>query len=86
MIPQQIFLLHRHILALLTGVVGGLIPNNKSNINPLLMGFILSILLTKIAFGDYDKGYQWSFNDIWFVLIVGGEGALGAFIGEKLFG
>ena len=50
------------------------------------MGFMLSILLTKIVFGDYDKGYQWSLNDIWFVLIVGGEGALGAFISEKLFG
>ena len=86
MIPQQIFLLHRHIFSLIIGFLSFFIPNDKSNINPLLMGFILSILLTKISFGDYDKGYQWSINDIWFVLIVGGEGALGAFIGEKLFG
>lgn len=76
--------MERHILALLAGFVGGLLPNNKSNIHPLLMGAILSILLTKIIFGDYDTGYQWSIKDMWFVLIVGGEGALGALAAQKL--
>lgn len=84
MIPQQIFLLHRHIFSLVIGFLAYFIPNDKSNINPLLMGAILSILLTKIFFGDYDAGYQWSINDIWFALIVGGEGVLGAFISQKL--
>lgn len=69
----------RHLFAIGAGMVGGLIPNDKSNIHPLLMGCILAILGTKVLFGDYDFGYQWTTSDILFVLIVGGEGALGAY-------
>jgi hypothetical protein len=76
--------MERHVLALLAGFLGGIIPNDKSNIHPLLMGAILSILLTKIFYGDYDKGYQWSIKDVWFALIVGGEGAIGAFVADKI--
>ena len=61
-----------------------MIPNNKSNIHPVLMGIILSILATKVVYGDYDKGYQWSINDIYFGLVVGGLGAIGAASIKKL--
>ena len=75
--------LQRHLLAIGAGFIGGVIPNQKSNIHPLLMGFILAILLTKINFGDYDKGYRWSFSDLVFLAVVGGEGVLGAFLSSK---
>jgi hypothetical protein len=76
--------MEQHFLAVLAGFFGGMIPNDKSNIHPLLMGAILSILLTKIFYGDYDKGYQWTLKDFYFVLIVGGEGALGAYFAQKM--
>jgi hypothetical protein len=41
------------------------------------MGFILSILSTKVIYGDYDK---WTINDIYFVFVVGGFGIVGAWI------
>jgi hypothetical protein len=44
------------------------------------MGIILSILLTKIVYGDYDRGYTWSINDIYFVFVVGSLGAVGSWI------
>ena len=72
--------IQRHLFAIIAGMIGGIIPNNKSNIHPFLMGCILAILGTKVIFGDYDSGYQWSLSDFLFVLIVGGEGALGAYL------
>ena len=72
------------MLAILSGFVGGLIPNTKSNIHPFLMGSLLAILLTKIIFGDYDRGYQWSLSDFVFVLVVGGEGVFGAWLSSRL--
>ena len=76
--------LKRHIFALGAGIIGGVIPNDTSNIHPLLMGCILALLGTKVLFGDYDFGYQWTTSDIFFVLIVGGEGILGAYISSLL--
>lgn len=77
--------MERHLLAIGSGFLGGLIPNTKSNIHPLVMGAILAILLTKIIFGDYDTGYQWSLSDILFVFVVGGEGVLGAWLSRFFF-
>lgn len=70
----------RHILALACGILGGVLPNNKSNMHPLLTGAILAGLIVKIIYGDYDVGYKWSLSDIvfWSVTLV--EGAVGAFI------
>lgn len=75
--------LKRHLFALGAGMVGGVIPNDKSNIHPLLMGCILAVLGTKIVFGDYDIGYQWTWSDLAFLFIVGGEGALGAYFTSR---
>jgi len=71
---------NRHLLALAAGIIGGLIPNKHSNVHPMLMGFVLAILLTKVLYGDYDKGFQFTFSDILFLIVVGGEGILGAYI------
>jgi hypothetical protein len=81
--PIQVWNLERNRFALLCGLVGGVIPNDKSNIHPVLMGFILSILATKVIYGDYDKGYKWTINDIYFVIVVGGLGSFGAWVSSQ---
>ena len=70
--------MNRHILALAAGAIGGAIPNTKSNINPLLMGAILALLVVKVLVGDYDQGYQWTMKDIPFAINTILEGVLGA--------
>lgn len=80
LLPKQIWNKERNAFALFCGIIASLIPNNKSNIHPVLMGIILSILLTKIVYGDYDRGYTWSVNDIYFVFVVGTLGAFGAWL------
>lgn len=75
---------NRHIVALVGGMIGGVIPNNKSNIHPLVMGAIIGILSTKILVGDYDRGYQWTFSDLLFIAIAGTEGVIGASISGYL--
>lgn len=77
-------ILNRHIVAIIAGMVGGLIPNDKSNIHPLLMGAILAVLSTKVLVGDYDKGYQWTVSDILFLAVTASEGAFGAIISGYL--
>lgn len=71
---------NRHLLAFASGIVGGLIPNTRSNIHPIVLGAVLALLLSKLLFGDYDRGFQWTIRDVWFLCIVGTEGALGAFL------
>ena len=73
-----------HIFALACGIIAGVFSNNKSNIHPLLLGIIFAILFTKLVFGDYDRGYQFSSSDLLFALVVGGEGAIGAWISKTL--
>lgn len=70
----------RHIFSIGCGVIGGLMPNKKSNIHPVLLGVIFAILFTKIVFGDYDAGYQWTWWDLVFIFITGMEGAIGAIL------
>ncbi len=79
-LPNEVWNVERTIFAIVCGVFAYMIPNNKSNIHPVIMGVILSLLATKIIYGDYDKGYQWSKNDIYFGIVVGGLGAFGASI------
>lgn len=70
----------RHILALACGILGGSLPNNKSNMHPLLTGAILAGLLVKIIYGDYDIGFVWSVSDIVFWTVTILEGLIGASI------
>lgn len=70
----------RHILALACGILGGTLPNNHSNMHPLLTGAILAGLIVKIIYGDYDSGYKWSVSDLVFWTFTLLEGMIGAFI------
>jgi hypothetical protein len=74
---------NRHLISVSAGILAGYIPNNHSNIHPLLMGAILAILLTKILIGDYDRRYQWTYSDFVFGFITACEGMLGALIARK---
>jgi hypothetical protein len=75
----------RFISAALFGFLGGLMPNDNSNIHPVLLGIIFALLFTKIIFGDFDKGYQWSFFDLHFILLIGGIGGFTAFLASKFY-
>jgi len=68
------------ILTIAAGYVGALIPNEKSNIPPLLLSVIFGSLVSKIVYGDFDKGYAWTTNDIlyWTVTIL--ESLIGGYI------
>jgi uncharacterized membrane protein YeaQ/YmgE (transglycosylase-associated protein family) len=78
-------MIKRILIGLILGFIGGLIPNNRSNINRLLMGIIFAILGTKVLIGDFDIGYQWTINDIYFVIYTSLLGILGSFLSMKLF-
>lgn len=73
-------ILKRHLLAFAVGIVGGSLPNEKSNIHPLIVGGLLSGFVVKMIYGDYDENYQWTISDIlfWFITIL--EGVLGALL------
>ena len=62
------------------GYIGALIPNNNSNIHPLLMAIIIGSLFSKCIYGDFDIGYQWTISDLyyWFFTIL--EALLGGII------
>ena len=47
--------LKRHIVAIACGIIGGSLPNDKSNIHPFITCGILSGLIVKLLFGDYDE-------------------------------
>lgn len=74
----------RNSFAILCGLIGGMIPNKKSNIPHPLLGFIFAILFTKIVFGDYDSNYQWTYSDFLFVIIIGGLGTLSAILSNLI--
>lgn len=73
----------QYIFPFVCGLVAGLVPNRKSNIHPVLLGVIFGILFTKIVFGDYDRGYQWTLLDPVFAVVTGSLGALGAYISSQ---
>ncbi len=79
-IPSKVYNLRRNLFALTTGGIAGFIPNDRSNIPSPILGIIFAILATKILYGDYDIGYQWSVSDIFFLIVVGSLGAFGAFV------
>jgi len=72
------------ITTIIGGYIGALIPNNNSNIHPLLMSIIIGSLFSKCIYGDFDVGYQWTISDLyyWFFTIL--EALLGGIISINL--
>ncbi len=83
-IPSKVYNLRRNLFAFIIGCIAGFVPNDKSNIPPYLLGIIFAILATKIVYGDYDIGYQWSQADIIFLIVIGSLGSAGAEIASRL--
>lgn len=77
---KEFYKLKRHIVAIASGILGGSLPNTFSNIHPILTGAIVAGFIVKMVYGDYDKGYQWTFSDLIFWIITLFEGAIGAII------
>jgi len=68
------------ITTIIGGYIGALIPNKLSNIPHLLMAVIIGSLVSKVVYGDFDVGYQWTQSDIyyWFVTVI--EALIGGYL------
>ena len=54
----------------MVGYLATLIPNKKSNIHPLVASAIFGLLFAKIVFGDWDRGFQFTYLDIFYSMAV----------------
>lgn len=70
-------------LAVFSGFLGGLIPNDKSNIPRWLMAVLVGVLTIKVVYGDFDKGYQWSKSDLVFYPVVSLLALIGYYLSTK---
>lgn len=58
------------ISTFMIGYLATLIPNKKSNIHPLVASGIFGLLFAKIVFGDWDRGFQFTYLDIVYSITV----------------
>ena len=58
------------ISSFMVGYLATLIPNKKSNIHPLVASAIFGLLFAKIVFGDWDRGFQFTYLDIVYSITV----------------
>ena len=67
---QNINNYQQYITTFMIAYLAALLPSEKSNIHPLLSSVILGVFLSKLFFGDFDEGYNWTINDMYFILIM----------------
>ena len=72
------------VTTIVGGYIGALIPNNNSNIHPLLMSVIIGSLFSKCIYGDFDVGYKWTISDIYFWIFTILESLLGGLLAINL--
>ena len=60
----------QYITTFMIAYIAALLPTEKSNIPPLLSSLILGVFLSKLFYGDFDEGYKWTSNDMYFILIM----------------
>jgi len=72
------------VTTIVGGYIGALIPNNNSNIHPLLMSIIIGSLFSKCIYGDFDVRYQWTISDLYYWCFTILEALLGGIISIKL--
>lgn len=68
------------IVTIIAGFIGALIPNKLSNIPHLWMSIIIGGLTSKIIYGDFDVGYQWTRTDIYYWIITIFESLIGGIL------
>ena len=64
----------------MVGYLATLIPNKKSNIHPLVASAIFGLLFAKIVFGDWDRGFQFTYLDIFYSMAVIFSAVLGGIV------
>jgi hypothetical protein len=69
----------QYIVTFMIAYLAALIPSKNSNIHPLLASLVLGVFLSKLLFGDFDKGLAFTVNDIYFVLIMGAISVAGGY-------
>ena len=72
------------VTTIVGGYIGALIPNNNSNIHPLIMSVIIGSLFSKCIYGDFDVGYQWTISDIYFWIFTILESLFGGLLAINL--
>ena len=72
------------VTTIIGGYIGALIPNNNSNIHPLIMSVIIGSLFSKCIYGDFDVGYQWTISDVYFWIFTILECLLGGLLAINL--
>ena len=68
------------VSSFMVGYLATLIPNKKSNIHPLVASAIFGLLFAKIVFGDWDSGFQFTYLDIVYGIMVIFSAVLGGLI------
>ena len=68
------------ISTFMIGYLATLIPNKKSNIHPLFASAIFGLLFAKIVFGDWDRGFQFTYLDIIYSMMVIFSAVLGGML------
>ena len=68
------------ISTFMVGYLATLIPNKKSNIHPLIASGIFGLLFAKIVFGDWDRGFQFTYLDIVYGIMVIFSAVLGGML------
>ena len=68
------------ISTFMVGYLATLIPNKKSNIHPLVASAIFGLLFAKIVFGDWDRGFQFTYLDIFYSMAVIFSAVLGGIV------
>ncbi len=54
----------------------------KSNMPFYLPGIVIGFFASKMIYGDWDLGYQWTISDIFFLLAICFVGFIGAMIAK----
>lgn len=86
MIISNFYSIEQTIFTIVIGFLAGLVPNDKSNIHPLLLAGIVGSFIRKIIYGDFDNGYKWSIDDLYFWLLSIFLGVFGGFIAINVKG
>ena len=67
---QNIDNYQQYITTFMIAYLAALLPSPKSNIPPIISSVVLGVFLSKLFFGDFDTGYDWAVNDMYFILIM----------------
>ena len=67
---QNIYNYQLYISTFMFGYLAAQIPSDKSNISPLLSAWLLGAFLSKLFYGDFDKGHRWSKSDMLYTVVV----------------